>query len=242
MQCLSNLHQIGIATIEYTVDNKGSYPWHEFWYNQIGKKGNLAEFGIAEDPDIDMTGLRSDPGIIAERPLNAYVAQNATVASCPSDVGDAKKPSVTSCFEAYGTSFQIQWNAPTNTSPPGDSDFGVVPVTGASSISTGARVYNLSYPAAKFGCAILFNGVNYRGDWSKKIIMGDFNWQSNRPLTGARVLWHKPNKRNVRQQNMLFADGHAEFFTFPASYDNPASYTAPDGISLPVDQNANGFW
>ncbi len=232
LQCLSNLHQIGIATIEYTVDNKGSYPYHEFWYNQIGKKGNLAQYGIAEFPPVDMTGLRTDPGILAERPLNAYVAQNAAVASCPGDFGDAKKPAVISCFEAYGTSFQIQWNDPTVAL--GTTAFGVVPVTGASQLNpAGGRIYYPDYPAAKYGSFINLAGTIYKGSWSKKIIMGDFNWQGNRPITDPRVLWHKPNNRNTRQQNMLFGDGHAEFFTFPATY---GSYY------LPVDEAANGFW
>jgi prepilin-type N-terminal cleavage/methylation domain-containing protein len=241
VQCLSNLRTIGIASIAYTVDNKGSYPWHEFWYNQVGPKGNLAKFGIGAFAPVDQTGLRSDPGIIAERPLNAYVGQNASVASCPSDLGDAKKPLVTSCFEAYGTSFQIQWNSPTNSSPKGMSNFGVIPVTGASDISTGVRVYNLNYPASKLGCAIPFNGVNYIGSWSKKIVMGDFNWNNNRPITDARVLWHRPSNRNTRQQNMLFGDGHAEFFTFPKSYDDP-NLQSQYGIDRVVDQDANGYW
>ncbi len=243
VQCLSNLRQIGIACIAYTVDNKGSYPWHEYWYNQIGPKGNVSEFGLAPFQPTDQTGLRSDSGIIAERPLNAYVGQNPTVASCPSDLGDAeaKKALVTSCFLAYGTSYQIQWNSPTNSSPAGMSNFGVVPVTGASSIATGARVYNLNYPAAKLGCAIQFNGVNYIGSWSKKIVMGDFNWNNNRLISDSRVLWHKPNKRNTRQQNILFGDGHAEFFTFPPSYDDP-SLTNLYGIDRFVNENANGYW
>jgi len=53
LQCLSNLHQIGIATVSYTVDNKGSYPYHECWYNQIGKKGNVSAYGIAPFPPTD---------------------------------------------------------------------------------------------------------------------------------------------------------------------------------------------
>lgn len=230
LQCLSNLRQLGSGLIAYTVDNKGSYPWHEFWYNQSGKRGDLARFGIAPFPPIDQTGLRDEAGTIRERPLNVYLGQNALVSSCPADRGDAKKPTVTSCFDAYGTSFQIQWND--GVVPP---TFGVVPVTGYSVLdaTTGTKTFDLTKPAAKYGAGIRFGGAIYKGDWSRKIILGDFNWHGNRPITDQRVLWHQPIKANVRQQNMLFGDGHAEFFTFPKNYGS---------ATLPVDASLNGFW
>lgn len=233
VQCLANLNQIGAALIAYTVDNKGSFPYHEFYYNHIGKKGDSVKYGIAPFPPTDQTGLRYEKGILAERPLDAYVGQNADAASCPGDVGDAKKQEVTSCFDAYGTSFQIQWNDPTLSFPLGQADFGIVPVTGASSLNpNGGRIYDPDYPAAKYGGGIYYNGEVFKGSWCKKIIMGDLNWHPNRPITDGRVLWHRPQRRNVRQQNMLFGDGHAEFFVFPPTY----------GDSNIVDEAANGFW
>jgi len=230
ISCLSNLRQVGMALNEYIVENNGSFPYHAFWYDQIGRKGNLAKYGISPFAPIDHTGLLGDPGILAVRPLNYYVAQQAQLGSCPCDIGDAEKYGVTSCYDAYGTSFQVQWNDGSATAA-----FGVIPVDGGATVDIrgGYDMLPKTQPAAKYGKGITFNGVLYTGSWSQKIVMGDFNWQGNRPITDPRVLWHRPMKRNTRQQNMLFGDFHAEFFVFPSNY---GSY------SLPVDAAANGFW
>jgi prepilin-type N-terminal cleavage/methylation domain-containing protein len=227
--CLSNLRQIGAAVQMYLAENKGIYPHHEFWYNLSGKRGNLARYGIAPFPPVDQTGLRGEENTLVERPLNVYLAQSAAVSSCPADRGDARRPGVDSCFDAYGTSYMTQWRDGSSVAA-----FGVVPVTGGSVVNpNGGRIFDLSRPAARFGSGIRFNGQVYKGSWTTKILLGDFNWHGNRPITDARVLWHRPAKRNQRQQNMLFADGHAEFFTFPPSYGDHA---------LPVAPALNGFW
>jgi len=227
--CLSNLRQVGLSLVVYASDYDGSYPYHEFWYNQSGPKGNLAKYNIAAFAPVDQTGLRGEPGILAERPLNEYLNQKGSVSACTSDMGDAKKVTVTSCYDAYGTSYQIQWNDG-GTTP----YFGVVPVTGGASLnSTGGRTAISAQKAAKFGAPISFAGKTYSGTWARKIILGDFNWQGNRPITDGRVLWHKPQYRDIRQQNMAFGDGHAEFFRFPATYGS---------ASLPVSEETNGFW
>ena len=228
--CLSNLRQLGSAFIAYAGEHKGSFPYHEFWYNQSGKRGNTTALGLGAFDLVERTGLRSEAGIWAERPLNSYLGNQAGVSACPSDRGDAKKAGVDSCFDAYGTSYQIQWNYGGNI-----ANFGVVPITGGADLITGGgrKLDVVNRPAAKMGSPIRFGGKIYRGQWSQKIILGDFNWHGNRPITDARVLWHRPSSPNVRQQNMLFADGHAEFFTFPRNYGSQF---------LPVNAAVNGFW
>ncbi len=230
LKCLANLRAHGQAIIAYAGENRGSFPYHEFWYNQSGRKGDVSKFGISPFDATDKTGLRNEAGTLAERPLNAYLGQNPEAAVCPADRGDANKPLVFHCGDAYGTSYQIQWN-----SGAAVAAFGVVPVTGGATLRPegGRTMLAKTHPAAKLGSSIKFGGTTYRGDWSRKIIMGDFNWHGNRPITDARVLFHRPTERNVRQQNMLFGDGHAEFFVFPRTYGSHA---------LPVDASANGFW
>jgi|SRR5579872_3508620 len=233
--CLSNLRQVGIALDEYIVENNGSFPYHSFWYDQIGKKGNLAKFGQPPFISTDETGVASDKGILAVRPLNYYTGQNPLFGSCPCDLGDAKKPGITSCYEAYGTSFQVQWNQGKTSGDPETTPFGVVPVDGGADVNPrgGYIMDPINRPAAKYGKGIMCEGIMYNGPWSTKIVMGDFNWQGNRLITDPRVLWHRPMKRDVRQQNMLFGDFHAEFFIFPKNYG---------AYNLPVDPAGNGFW
>ncbi len=228
--CLSNNRQHGVAITTYAVDAKDYLPYHEFWYNHAGKRGDLEKFGIAAFQPISETGIQGEAGIIAERPLNDYMSDTAEVSQCPSDLGDSKKPDVTSCFEAYGTSYQIQWND-------GGTAlyFGVVPVTGGATLAAdGTRTPDkVNASAARLGGPINFGGQTYNGSWSEKIIQGDFNWHGNRPIDNGQVLWHNVAQKGVRQQNMLFGDGHAEFFAFPDVYGS---------AGLPVDPVEHGFW
>ena len=50
----------------------------------------------------------------------------------------------------------------------------------------------------------------------KKIIAGDAIFYGNRKLSDARTKWHSNNKR---QMNILFLDGHVEFFNFPLAIE-----------------------
>jgi prepilin-type N-terminal cleavage/methylation domain-containing protein len=70
---------------------------------------------------------------------------------------------------------------------------------------------------------------------ARKIILGDWNWHANRPMTISRTLWHRNYKPgDQRRQNMLFGDGHAEEFAFPPDYDlRPGDF--------PVDRDS-AFW
>ena len=48
---------------------------------------------------------------------------------------------------------------------------------------------------------------------SQKILLGDWRWHRNRGNRG-KARWH--NTEGAFQDNMLFGDGHVEFFTFPS--------------------------
>ena len=63
-------------------------------------------------------------------------------------------------------------------------------------------------------------------DWDepvKKIILGDWPWHGNRALSNPDTRWHDDKKRRF---NMLFSDGHVEYFTFPLAIESGLG--APD--------------
>jgi prepilin-type processing-associated H-X9-DG protein len=46
-----------------------------------------------------------------------------------------------------------------------------------------------------------------------KIIQGDWHWHRNRDVLDKRSVWH--NYKGQQRFNMLFGDGHVEFYRFP---------------------------
>ena len=115
VSCLSNERQIGMALIAYAGENRGSFPVHNNWGNCFGKKGTLATY---DSPGF--TGFPNEQGISDVRPLNRFI-KDPTICRCPDDQGDTFYPAVYSCFEAYGTSYLIEWYG---------NSFGVLHVTG----------------------------------------------------------------------------------------------------------------
>ncbi|MEO0476972.1 MAG: hypothetical protein AAF085_13520, partial [Planctomycetota bacterium] len=72
------------------------------------------------------------------------------------------------------------------------------------------------------------------GSLSNKIVLGDWNWHQNRPATSEQTLWHS-KVGGGRSLNMLFGDGHAEFYTFSEEYESGAWGNQPDPV-------ANEIW
>jgi prepilin-type N-terminal cleavage/methylation domain-containing protein/prepilin-type processing-associated H-X9-DG protein len=118
------------------------------------------------------------------RPLNLYLAP--LVASCPSDVGDSfydtRPPEVESAYLAYGTSYLPQW---------GYDGMGVLRATDNS-----GDLKMITFDASP----------------SNKLLIADWSWHYNRPLTAPKTWWHS---EYMRLFNTAFADGHAESLIFP---------------------------
>ena len=57
-----------------------------------------------------------------------------------------------------------------------------------------------------------------------KLVVSDWVWHGNRPLTSAQTQWHTPSSRRF---NTLFADGHAVFYEFPIAIESWIN-AAPD--------------
>ncbi len=168
---------------------------------QIG----LAYFMYADDnnetfpvhPDWASTGGKDgtyDVFVAAtNRPLNKYVAAHE-VFWCPADKGDIFRNTQirTNCYLQYGNSYLVNWAV---------DAFRVKHVTGdihAPPLAPEAKPIKTS--------EIGQSPVN-------KIIQGDWPWHANRGNTNPRSIWH--NYKGKSRFNMLWGDGHIEFYLFP---------------------------
>lgn len=135
-------------------------------------------------------------GKVAEtnRPLNRYVG-NPEVFQCPADKGDSLNTPAKTCYLGWGNSYLVQWAS---------DSFRVKKVTGdskAPTLDSGKPSKVSDFAAAP----------------TKKILQGDWPWHANRSTSDKRTIWH--NFKGKRYENMLFADGHVEFFRFPPQMD-----------------------
>jgi prepilin-type N-terminal cleavage/methylation domain-containing protein len=144
-------------------------------------------------------------GVIPEdqRPLNKYVKNVATY-NCPADKGDtySSTPAGWSCYRSWGNSYLIEFMS---------DFFRVKYVTGW----TGDPV---NYPPIKM------SEVGRKP--TNKVICGDWPWHANRIITDPRAEWH--NDKGKRYENMLYGDGHTQYFHFPAETDNWFTSPAPN--------------
>jgi prepilin-type processing-associated H-X9-DG protein len=145
INCLSNVSQLGIALALYVDDFDSWYPVHSSWANFVGQTGN-------ESPD--RHGSRTPA---EKRPLYPYV--DPGLARCPSDLGDPLWRN-SSCFEQYGTSYSIQWNA---------DRYGVGPITSSTVPSKAEDFHNA--PSTKF-------------------VLADWPWHGDRRLAFEGTRWH----------------------------------------------------
>jgi len=140
------------------------------------------------------------------RPLNTYL-RNLEIFRCPSDKGD-ELTGATNCYAQYGNSYLPQWYM---------DSFRTRHLVGDSSSAPG------SYEATPMKLAeVATSPVN-------KILQGDWIWHPNRGTIDPRSIWH--NYRGSSRMNMLFGDGHIEFYRFPLEMIN-WPYDSPDRAFL----------
>ncbi|MEW6156204.1 MAG: type II secretion system protein [Verrucomicrobiota bacterium] len=129
------------------------------------------------------------------RPLNRY-AQNIFVFRCPSDNGDTEQPQIKTSWEAYGSGYRPQH---------GINTFRVKHITSDVSDRVIAPIKSSEVSRSPHN----------------KIIQGDSSWHSNRSVNSPKTAWH--NVRGQRRNNILFGDGHCEFFRFPKEFEPSVS-------------------
>ena len=185
-QCLNNERQIGFGWLMYVNENNESYPLMRGWGAAGGQKGtNTLPQAIK-----DAFGTDNDK---TNRPIDLYVTAVES-RRCPSDHGDANY-GVKNCFIEYGNSYVTQhevdsWRTAHVTA---DSDF--------ATFNPGGKVKPIK------SSMVARNPV-------AKIIQGDWEWENNGyDLNDPKSWWH--NFRDQRRQNMLFGDGHVQFYRFP---------------------------
>jgi len=152
-----------------------------------------------------------------KRPLNAYTKTTESF-HCPADVGDALYPTYKSTWEAFGDSYRTHF---------GVNTFRVRHVT--------AHVTDLSIRPIQ-ASEIAQRPVN-------KILQGDSPWHGNRVSSDPRSAWH--TVRGKRSHNILFGDGHAQFYLFPKEVNDPVLWNiyAPDGDTTnPYRPNPDFYW
>ncbi|MCI0537795.1 MAG: type II secretion system GspH family protein [Verrucomicrobiales bacterium] len=130
------------------------------------------------------------------RPLNRYT-QALDLFRCPADAGDFFYPNKT-CWEAFGNSYRTQFEVNTFRTRHVTAPIGDPQI----------RPINTSH--------IAISPAN-------KIITGDSPWHGNRLKQDKRSAWH--NVRGKRSHNILFGDGHAQFYLFPKEMDDPVLWT-----------------
>jgi prepilin-type N-terminal cleavage/methylation domain-containing protein/prepilin-type processing-associated H-X9-DG protein len=191
IRCNSNLHQHALGFAMYADDHRDLYPAYEEWATSGGTTGRMTLAGGRVPPE--------------RRPLNAYVP-GAEAWHCPSDKGDSLWKTIftaefksafpsgrqSSCFEAYGNSYLVPWAVET---------LRIQHVTGNSKEPKGT-------PAAT-----PMKGSEIAKSPSNKLVSGDWPSWADRDKNDKWSQWH--NYKGQYRFNMLFGDGHTQFFQFP---------------------------
>jgi len=126
------------------------------------------------------------------RPLFRYISAYESF-RCPNDKGDSLNSAIIkNCYLKYGTSYLPQWQ---------HDSFRTRHVLGDINAPKG------SYENLPLRTTELSQGASH------KFIQGDWAWHANRGNVDNRSIWH--NYKGKSRFNMLFGDGHLEFFQFP---------------------------
>ena len=136
---------------------------------------------------------RLQPYDPTNRPLNVYVGNALQVFHCPRDKGDAEfnlnKPLWTEVGNSYFTTM------------------------GEDSSRAKYVLAFRDWAKPHMGPPVRFSTFTRT---ENKIVIGDFPWQANRSIKDPRSQWHYRGEKRVF--NIGYADGHAEYFTFPTSF------------------------
>ncbi len=145
---------------------------------------------------------------VDKRPLNVYVPAVETF-HCPGDKGDSLwkdtfPPGVKSCYAGWGNSYLVVWAVETLRVKHVTGDSGAPP---GSPEATPMKTSEIAHSP------------------SNKLIEGDWLWWADRDKNDPWSQWH--NWKGQYRINVLFGDGHTDFFEFPKeayqwNYTGPA--------------------
>ena len=204
VQCGSNQHQMGLAYHMYTSDNVDIYPRLLGWVAGGGRKGTGATDSLAPLDPVTAAAI----GVFVDqtnRPLNKY-APTFEVWHCPGDKGDPSYR-VKNCYESYGNSYAPEWSMDVYATKHtcGDSDT--------------TRTPPWSYEAKSMKVSeVAIKPVT-------KILQAEVTWHPHRNMEDPRTWWH--NYKGQRRNQVLFGDGHVEYYRWPQGFAGMAGQT-PD--------------
>ena len=144
-----------------------------------------------------LIALHGGPVAVTNRPMNIYVPAFEAW-HCPADKGDSLWKSqftpkkIKSCFDAWGNSYLTVWAVDT---------LRVKHVTGDSKAARGTPE---ATPMKTSEIAI---------SAANKLVQGDWPWWADRDKNDPWSQWH--NYKGQYKFNVLFGDGHTEYFSFP---------------------------
>lgn len=140
------------------------------------------------------------------RPLNRYAAALEAF-RCPADKGDPLNTGkqIRNCYLNYGTSYLPQFQ---------HDSFRVRHILGDVNFAKG------SYENTPIKNSAIALGPTH------KILQGDWPWHANRGNTDKKSIWH--NYKGKSRFNMLYGDGHVEFYLFPNQLANWTFDPKPD--------------
>ncbi len=125
---------------------------------------------------------------------------------CPNDKGDKfNSQNIQNCYRSYGNSYLPQFQ---------HDSFRVRHVAGDSNMAR--NTYE--------GTPIKTSEVALSP--ANKIVQGDWPWHANRGNIDKKSIWH--NYKGKSRFNMLFGDGHVEFYSFPPELVNWLFDPKPD--------------
>ena len=228
-KCAANLSGIGKALGTYLSDSIARvYPRTVKPYGLLGQGGTETGYQETSDPNTNFgSGVR---------PLNKYLGisgdkAEVKIGECPSDAGGQAvlrndqtnytfDKSAPNVYQAVGTSYAEAFGAAGYLGRTGiQSAFGTSPMQAAAAKPAGSKVL--------LGDAPLF---------------GENKWAADR-----KNRWHSSDKTN-RQHTILFADYHAELFSFkdpaqagPDNIENTGS-GSPIGNTAADFKPGRGYW
>lgn len=200
-RCLSNMKQIGLATMMYADDSQDYHALPRDWASLGGKDGTYDQFVAASN-----------------KPLFRYQGSQ-DVFRCPADKGDiffetAHTPGkkATNCYIQYGTSYLMQWviDWPRTKHVFGD-------------VNNQDRSRGIDFKTSDGpGRSMKQSEIAYSPH--NKIIIGDWIWHPNRGWNDKKSVWH--NYKGKSLIAMQFGDGHAEGYRFPTIDSGNAFWSA----------------
>jgi prepilin-type N-terminal cleavage/methylation domain-containing protein len=212
--CVNNQHEIAIGLHMYVDDSREYYPAYLDWATWGGGTGT--NIGTTDGSGFSLHGGGFNQ---TNRQLYSYL-KNPSICHCPADIGDPLYvgPPVNykgSCWDGWGNSYLMIWiysEMAVEHVGGGCNEAGTQLVVGSDGVP--------EYPNKRTRVAL---------KPATKIILGDWNWFSDRKIISPQTSWHAYKGKRVIP--FLFGDGHDEVWTYSPADEYADDYQTPPNIN-----------